>query len=166
MWQKVWNITNQGSSPKPWCLGVSLEFHPIAMTDFPPGDLRLYPFRDWASWPKDPPPDHILIICLNLWSSLWLNHRSSLNLWVFLVAQTVKRLPTTWETQVQSLGWENPLENKMATHSSTRAWKIPWMEEPYRLQSMGLQRVWYDWATSLFFLFTLKHIVIIWLISH
>ena len=46
------------------------------------------------------------------------------------VAQTVKHLPTMWETQVQPLGWEDPLEKKMATHSSTLAWKIPWTEEP------------------------------------
>jgi len=56
----------------------------------------------------------------------------------FLVAQMVKRLQ---ETRVQSLGWEDPLEKEMATHSSTLAWKIPWTEEPGGLQSMGLQRV-------------------------
>ena len=61
-----------------------------------------------------------------------------------LVAQTVKRLPTMWETWVQSLGREDPLEKEMATHSSTLAWKIPWMEEPDRLQSMGSQRVGHD----------------------
>ena len=53
----------------------------------------------------------------------------------------VKHLPAVGETQVQSLGWEDPLEKEMATHSSTLAWKIPWTEEPDRLQSMGLQRV-------------------------
>ena len=58
-----------------------------------------------------------------------------------LVAQTVKRLPAMPETQVQSLGWEDPLEQEMATHSSTLAWKIPWTEDPGRLQSMGSQRV-------------------------
>ena len=58
-----------------------------------------------------------------------------------LVAQMVKRLPAMWETWVQSPGWEDPLEKEMATHSSTLAWKIPWMEEPGRLQSMGSQRV-------------------------
>ena len=51
----------------------------------------------------------------------------------------VKRLPAMWETWVQSLDWEDPLEKEMATHSSTLAWKIPWMEEPGRLQSMGSQ---------------------------
>ena len=50
-----------------------------------------------------------------------------------VVAQTVKRLPIMWETQVRSLGWEDPLEKEMATHSSTLAWKIPWTEEPGRL---------------------------------
>ena len=65
-----------------------------------------------------------------------------------LVAQTVKRLPTMRETQVQSLGWEDFLEKEMATHSSILAWKIPWMVEPGRLQSMGSQRVGHDWATS------------------
>ena len=49
----------------------------------------------------------------------------------------VKRLPTMWETQVQSLGREDLLETEMATHSSILAWKIPWREEPGRLQSMG-----------------------------
>ena len=61
-----------------------------------------------------------------------------------LVAQTAKRLPVMWETWVRSSGWEDPLENEMATHSSTLAWKIPWTEEPGRLQSMGSQRVGHD----------------------
>ena len=56
------------------------------------------------------------------------------------VAQTVKRLPAMPETWVQSLGWEDPLEKEMATHSGTLAWKIPRMKEPGRLQSMELQR--------------------------
>ena len=64
-----------------------------------------------------------------------------------LVAQTVKRLSTMWETQIQSLGWEDPLEKEMTIPSSTIAWKIPWTEEPGRLQSMGSQRVRHDWAT-------------------
>ena len=61
----------------------------------------------------------------------------------------VKRLPTMRETQVQSLGREDPLEKEMATHSSILAWRIPWTEEPSGLQSMGLQRVAHDWMTSL-----------------
>ena len=63
------------------------------------------------------------------------HHRAS------LVAQMVKRLPAMWETRVQSLGREDPLEKGMATQSSTLAWKIPWTEEPGGLQSMGSQRV-------------------------
>ena len=61
-----------------------------------------------------------------------------------LVAQTVKRLSTTQETRVQSLGWEDLLEKAMAPHSSTLAWNIPWMEESGGLQFMGLQRVGHD----------------------
>ena len=57
------------------------------------------------------------------------------------MAQTAKRLPTTWKTGVQSLGGEDLLEKEMAAHSSILAWKIPWMEEPGRLQSVGSQRV-------------------------
>ena len=61
-----------------------------------------------------------------------------------LVAQTVKNLRAMWETWVRSLGWEDPLEEGMATHSSIVAWRIPWMEEPVGLQSVGLQRVGYN----------------------
>ena len=60
------------------------------------------------------------------------------------MAQTVKNLPGMQETQVQSLGQEDPLENGMATHSSILSRRIPWTEEPGRLQSMGLQRVGHD----------------------
>ena len=56
----------------------------------------------------------------------------------------VKRLPTMWEAQVQSLGREDLLEKEMATHSGTLAWKIPWTEKPGRSQSMGSQRVGHD----------------------
>ena len=60
------------------------------------------------------------------------------------MAQTVKKLLTMQETQVRSLGWEDPLEKGMATHSSILAWRIPWTEEPDRLQYMGLQIVEHD----------------------
>ena len=60
------------------------------------------------------------------------------------MAQMVKRLPTTQETRLRSLGHEDPLEKEMATHSSILAWKIPWTEESGRLQSMGSQRVGHD----------------------
>ena len=61
-----------------------------------------------------------------------------------LVAQRIKRLPAMRETGVQSLGWEDPLEKEMATHSSILAWRIPWTEEPGGLQSTGSQRVGHD----------------------
>ena len=76
------------------------------------------------------------------WKHYWVS-------WTSLMVQTVKRLPTMQETWVQSLGWEDLLEKEMATHSSILAWKILWMEEPRRQQSMGLQRVGHDWVTSL-----------------
>ena len=69
-----------------------------------------------------------------------------------LVAQRVKHLPAVQETWVRSLGWEDPLEKKMATHSSILAWRIPWTEEPGGLESMGSQRVGDDWATSLMYI--------------
>ena len=65
-----------------------------------------------------------------------------------LVVQRIKRLPAMRETWVQSLGWEDPLEKDMATHSSILAWRIPWTEEPDGLQSMESQRDGHDWATS------------------
>ena len=61
-----------------------------------------------------------------------------------LVSQLVKNPPAMWETLVRSLGWDNPLEKEIATYSSILAWKIPWMEEPGGLQSMGSQRVRHD----------------------
>ena len=70
------------------------------------------------------------------------------------ILDLVKHLPTIQETQVGSLGWEDPLEKEMGTNSSTFAWKIPWTEEPGKLQSIGSQRVGHDWATSLYYLYS------------
>ena len=67
-----------------------------------------------------------------------------------LVAQLIKNPPTMQKTWVPSLGWEDSLEEGMATHSSILAWRIPGTEEPGGLQSMGLERVRYDWATNTF----------------
>ena len=64
------------------------------------------------------------------------------------MAQMVRNLPTMNETQIPSLGWEDPLEKGMATHSSNLAWKIPWREEPGGLQFMGSQRVRHDCVTN------------------
>ena len=75
--------------------------------------------------------------------------RTRLSNWTELNwSQMVKNLPAVQETQVQSLGQEDPLEKEMATQSSIPAWRIPWTEEPDRLQSMGLQRVGQDKATN------------------
>ena len=71
-------------------------------------------------------------------------------LWASLVAQTLKRLPAMRETQVQSLGWEDPLEKEMATHSSILAWGIPWTEEAGGLQSTGSQRIRHDFTFTLY----------------
>ena len=67
-----------------------------------------------------------------------------------LVAQTLKNLPAMRETCVLSLDWEDPLEKKMAKHSSILAWRIPWKEEPDGLQSVGLHRVRHNWTTYTF----------------
>ena len=66
--------------------------------------------------------------------------------WAFLMAQTVKNLPAMQETWVQSLGWKDPLEEGMATHSSILAWRIQWTEETCGLWSIGLQRVGLNWS--------------------
>ena len=92
---------------------------------------------------------------------LWDNHKIYKRVrfrycWSSLVVQMVKHLPAMQETWVPSLGWKDPLEKEMATHSSTLAWKIPWREEPSRLQSMGSQRVRHDWVTSLHFIVDLQ----------
>ena len=103
-------------------------------------------FTNWAI--RENTKNEIINFCCFIWSSAFdvvsvsdFGHSTS------LVAQRLKHLPATWETWVRSLGWEDPLEKEMATHSSTLAWKIPWMEERGRLQSTGLQRVGHDWAT-------------------
>ena len=73
--------------------------------------------------------------------------------WVSLAAQRLKRLPEMWDTWVQSLGREDPLEKEMATHSSTLAWRIPWTVEPG-----GLQSTWSQSRTWLHFHFSLSNI--------
>ena len=77
-------------------------------------------------------------------------HDGAVSLSLSLVAQMVKNLLAMQETWVRSLGWEDPLEKGMATHFSIFVWRIPWTEEPGRLQSMGSQRAGHDWATNAF----------------
>ena len=69
-------------------------------------------------------------------------------IWGEMVAQMVKNLPAKQKIWARSLGWEDPLEKGMATHSNILAWRMPWTEEPGQLQSMGWQRVGHDWATN------------------
>ena len=79
----------------------------------------------------------------------WLSNGSSSIYWELpWWLRWLKHLLAVRENQVRSLGGEDPLEKEMTTHFSTLAWKIPWMEEPRRLQSIGWQRVAHDWATS------------------
>ena len=75
------------------------------------------------------------------------------------MVQMIKSLPAVQETRVQSLGWGDPLEKEMATHSIIPAWKILWMEEPGRLQSMGWQRVYLEY--TLYILRYIKRILYI-----
>ena len=98
----------------------------------------------------NPKPKEVVII---MYVSQPLPLTSDPAVWVYyheasLVAQTVKNLPAKQETQVQSLGREDSLDKKMATHSSILAWEILWTEEPGGLQSLGSQRVGHDWVAN------------------
>ena len=108
--------------------------------------------RDWTQVSR------IVDRCFTVWTtSDWVTNDWIIldywcfSLWASLVAQMIKNLPAIQETWVWSLGREDPLEKGMATHTSTLASKIPQTEEPGRLQSMALQRVGHNWATSLSF---------------
>ena len=106
------------------------------------------PFSRGSSWPRDRIPVSCIAgrFCTIL---AIMKLKFSKNNGASLVAQRLKRLPAMWENWVQSLGWEDPLEKEMATHSSILAWRIPWTEEPGGLQSTGSQRVGHVWVTSL-----------------
>ena len=88
-----------------------------------------------------------------LWQTCHLTIQAS------LVAQMVKNPPAMWETWVRCLGWEDPLEKVMATHSSILAWRIPWTEESGRLQSIGSQKLRHNWQIFTFtqYLFFFKN---------
>ena len=119
----IWGFTglNQGC-PVLAAFGISQEaWKHHATLKFKP-----HPQRFWFNWSRARPGTGI---CWGL-----------PEVYFSLVAQTVKRLPAVWETRVQFLGREDPLEKEMAIHSSTLAWKIPWMEEPDRLRGF-LRRV-------------------------
>ena len=91
----------------------------------------------WATWEACWIVPQVNQVNVEVWGLPWWLRRSSVCL----------AMP---ETQVQSLGWEHPLEKEMATHSSILAWKIPWTEESGSLQPMGLQRIRHDWVTFTF----------------
>ena len=86
----------------------------------------------------------------NSWDKKAICWVPSLHQGASLLAKMVKNLPAMQEAQIWSLGWEDPLEKGMATHSSILAWRIPWMEEPGGLQSTGSLRVGHDWLTNIF----------------
>ena len=106
----------------------------------PPGHLALGRQMCGATGGANRTPHHSPASC----PSPLCTFITSLTPRIFLVAQMVKFLLAMWETRVRFLGQEDPLEKEMAIHSSTLAWKIPWMEESDRLQSMGSQRVGHD----------------------
>ena len=97
--------------------------------------IRIYSVHYMTTWAYFCYASHVFVILL-------------VSMAASLVAQMVKNLPEMQEIQVWSLCWEDPLEKEMATHSSIFAWRIPWTEEPSRLQSMGSQRVRHSWVSD------------------
>ena len=99
---------------------------------------------------------HVVSYCMRLYLMLMLSWEGVSGVfgigiyiaWAFPCGSGVKHPPVTQKTRVRSLGWEDPLEKEMATHSSVLAWEIPWTEEPGRLQSTGFQRVGQDLVTK------------------
>ena len=87
------------------------------------------------------------------------------SLWASLVTQMAKNPPAMLQTQIQSLSQEDSLEKGMATHSSIPVWRIPWTEEPGKLQSTGSQRVRHDWATNTTYLYCSCHFSSRWILS-
>ena len=126
------------SRPRPWMLGTATFSHWGSST-------RLSSVGGGGDGLR-----YIFVVVYFLSSSHCINIDTLALQRTSLVAQTVKHLSTMWETRVQSLGWEEPLEKEMAIHTSTVAWKIPWTEEPGRLQFMGSQRVRHDWKQYYF----------------
>ena len=102
-----------------------------SLVDYSPWGRKELDTTEWLNW---------MFCYFNLYQHFYT---------AFLVAQTVKHLPAMRETWVRSLGWEGPLEKEMATYCSTLAWKIPWMEEPGRLQPTGSKSVGHNWVTSI-----------------
>ena len=124
-WRRKWQLT------------------PVFFPGKPCGQRNLAGYSPWVSKESDTTKQlnnnntRDLCVCIRF-SQIWPILRHS---WDSPVVQRVKGLPAIRETQVRSLGQENPLEKEMVTHSSILAWRIPWTEEPGGLQSMGSQRV-------------------------
>ena len=143
----AYSLNNQGDNIQPW------------YTPFPIWNQSVVPYpvltvASWplTIWPRGPSRDYYPREIKTMSSqrlvrgqicSCFILTRTS------LVTQMIKNLPAIQETWVQSLCWEDPLEKEMATDSSTLVWKIPWTEEPGKLQSTGSQRIGHNWATSL-----------------
>ena len=108
------------------------------------GRAHTKPQRPKRSWVGRGVNLHVFI--QSWWSWPYCVFHSPGHHWASLVAQMVKNLTAMQESWVWSLGWENPLEEGMATHSSILAWRIPWTEDPGRLQSMGSRRVRHNWT--------------------
>ena len=126
------------------CLQISCKY--CALWGFPTPECSVHPIQAW--WAS---PARLVITqthwslplcsCGSSWSGLGPERAS-------LVAQTVKNPPAMQETEVWSLGWEDPLEEGMAPHSSILSWRIPWTEEPGGLQFLRLRRIGNDWTTK------------------
>ena len=137
------NIYNRRKSSRTGCPGT------LGNPGIPHNQMGWADIHIWKLLPLPPPLSYWAFLRAKFHSHDLLFEWEQRKHMVSLVAQTVKCLPAMWETLVLSLGREEPLEKEMATHSSTLAWKIPWTEDPGRLQSMGLQGVRDDWVTSL-----------------
>ena len=132
-----------------------LSYHQCRLNFLFSAILRLCRAVCWNSWAS---PEGLSFFICKIWVLDDITSRFPFSSWtplfgfpnkpaVFLSGSVVKSPPAVQETQIRSLGREDPLEKEMATHSSTLAWRIPWTEEPGRLQSMGLQRVRHDCVT-------------------
>ena len=143
--QEYWSglpFPSPGDLPDPGIKPRSPTLQADALTSEPPGKPIFDKGGKNIQWRKD---NLLNKWCWENWSTTCERMKLEHFLTPFLmVVQRLKRLPAMWETWVRSLGREDPLEKEMAPHSSILAWKIPWTEEPGRLQSMGSQRVRHD----------------------
>ena len=139
-WNKPWisfkSLQESSGSPVPSCFFC--HYFPFHGTIF------------WSPWSCFSPQVGLLFTTVYLPLLLTYLERPSPYFHVVFVSQMVKNPPAMQETRVRSLGWEDPLEKRTTTHSSILAWRMPWTEEQCGLQSMGSQKVGYDWVTFTF----------------